>query len=47
MFAKILRRPVLAYVLSIFLVILGGISIATRPVSQFPNIAPPRVSMAP
>ena len=45
MFAKILRRPVLAYVLSIFLVILGGISIATRPVSQFPNIAPPRVSI--
>ena len=45
MFAKILRRPVLAYVLSIFLLILGGISIATRPVSQFPSIAPPRVSI--
>lgn len=45
MFAKILRRPVLAYVLSIFLVILGGISIATRPVSQFPNIAPPQVQI--
>ncbi len=45
MFGKILRRPVLAYVLSIFLVLLGGLAISTRPVSQFPNIAPPRVSI--
>ena len=40
---KFMRRPVLAIVLSIALVFLGVIAMRTRPVSQFPEISPPRV----
>lgn len=41
--AQFIKRPVLAMVLSIVIVFLGGLAIQTRPVSQFPEIAPPRV----
>lgn len=41
--AKFMRRPVLAIVLSIALVFLGVLAMRTRPVSQFPEISPPRV----
>ena len=40
---KFMRRPVLAMVLSIALVFLGVIAMRSRPVSQFPEISPPRV----
>lgn len=40
---KFIHRPVLAMVLSIVLVFLGVIAMRTRPVSQFPEISPPRV----
>jgi len=43
MFAKILHRPALAIVISLILIFLGGLAIATLPVSQFPDVAPPRV----
>lgn len=43
MLARFLHRPVLAIVLSVALMFLGFLAIATRPVSQFPEIAPPRV----
>jgi hydrophobic/amphiphilic exporter-1 (mainly G- bacteria), HAE1 family len=43
MFAKFIHRPVLAIVLSIVFIFLGILAIRTRPVSQFPEIAPPRV----
>lgn len=43
MFSRFIRRPVLAIVLSIVFVFLGILAIRTRPVSQFPEIAPPRV----
>jgi HAE1 family hydrophobic/amphiphilic exporter-1 len=43
MFSRFIRRPVLAVVLSIVFVFLGLLAIRTRPVSQFPEIAPPRV----
>src|SRR5690606_30188887 len=43
MFHKFIHRPVLAIVLSIVVVLLGGLAIRERPVSQFPEIAPPRV----
>ena len=43
MFTKFLRRPVLAIVLSIVLVFMGVLAMRTRPVSQFPEISPPRV----
>jgi len=45
MFAKFLRRPVLALVLSIVVVFMGLLSIKTLAVSQFPEIAPPRVTV--
>ena len=43
MFAKFIHRPVLAIVLSIVFIFRGVLAIRTRPVSQFPEIAPPRV----
>ncbi|WP_029147825.1 efflux RND transporter permease subunit [Methylophilus sp. 5] len=38
-----LRRPVMAIVLSLVMIFLGFLSIKTLPISQFPEIAPPRV----
>ncbi len=43
MFTKFMHRPVLAMVLSLALVFLGVLAIRTLPVSQFPEISPPRV----
>ncbi|MFZ4262277.1 efflux RND transporter permease subunit [Sphingobacterium sp. HJSM2_6] len=40
-----IKRPVTAMVISILIVIIGLISITTLPVSQYPNIAPPTVSV--
>lgn len=36
-------RPVLSIVISIFIVLLGAISLSTLPVEKFPDIAPPTV----
>lgn len=38
-----IRRPVLAIVLSVLVVFLGLLAMRSRPVSQFPEISPPRV----
>lgn len=46
MFEKFIHRPVLAIVLSILIVFVGLLSIGALPVSQFPEIAPPRVMVA-
>ena len=43
MFTKIFHRPALAIVISIIILFLGGLSIKTLPISQFPNVAPPSV----
>ena len=43
MFSKFLKRPVLAMVISIAIILMGVLSITTLPISQFPNIAPPMV----
>lgn len=43
MFQKFIHRPVLAISVSLVIVFLGLISIRSIPVSQFPEIAPPRV----
>jgi HAE1 family hydrophobic/amphiphilic exporter-1 len=43
MFAKILHRPALAIVISIIILFLGGLSMKTLPISQFPSVAPPSV----
>ncbi|MBE8714638.1 efflux RND transporter permease subunit [Sphingobacterium hungaricum] len=41
-----IKRPVTAMVISILICIIGGISIYTLPISQYPNIAPPTVSVS-
>src|SRR5467141_3955723 len=38
-----ISRPIVAMVISILMVIVGGITIVNLPISQFPNIAPPEV----
>jgi len=43
MFTRFIHRPVLAIVLSLVLVFLGLLAMRTLPVSQFPEISPPRV----
>ncbi|MCX4247115.1 efflux RND transporter permease subunit [Paraliomyxa miuraensis] len=46
MFAALLRRPVLSVVMSVVIVLLGALACFERPVSQFPDIAPPQVTIA-
>lgn len=43
MFTKFIKRPVLAIILSLVIIFLGGLAIKTLPTSQFPSIAPPMV----
>ncbi len=43
---KFIHRPVLAIILSIMVVFLGLLAMRTRPVSQFPEISPPRVMVS-
>src|SRR5690242_14998491 len=40
-----INRPIVAIVISLLLVIVGGITIFSLPVSQFPAIAPPEVQV--
>ena len=42
---KFINRPVLSTVISILIVILGVIGLPTLPVTQYPDIAPPTVSV--
>ena len=42
---KFINRPVLSTVISILIVILGIIGLATLPVTQYPDIAPPTVQV--
>ena len=43
MFSQFLHRPILAIVISIIILFMGGLSINTLPISQFPTVAPPSV----
>ena len=43
MFQSFIKRPVLAIILSLFIVLIGVLAIRALPISQFPEIAPPRV----
>ena len=43
---KFINRPVLSTVISILIVILGVIGLATLPITQYPDIAPPTVSVS-
>lgn len=45
MFSKFIKRPVLAISISLAIVFLGILAMNTRPISQFPSIAPPRVNI--
>ncbi len=43
MYRFFINRPIVAMVISILLVIIGGVSMLSLPVSQFPNIVPPEL----
>lgn len=43
MFNRFIKRPVLATVISILIILLGLLGLFTLPVSQYPDIAPPTV----
>lgn len=43
---RFINRPVLSTVISILLVILGFIGLATLPITQYPDIAPPQVNVS-
>src|SRR5580658_228628 len=40
-----IKRPIVAMVIAILTVIVGAVSIARLPVSQFPNIVPPEIQI--
>ncbi len=40
-----IKRPIVAMVIAILTVIVGAVTIATLPVAQFPNIAPPEIRL--
>lgn len=46
MFNKFIQRPVLAIVISLVILFLGGLAIKTLPTSQFPEVAPPMVMVS-
>src|SRR5271169_5413804 len=40
-----INRPIVAMVIAILMVIVGAVTIATLPIAQFPNIAPPEIKL--
>ena len=46
MFSKFIRRPVFAIVISIVILLMGGLAIMKLPTSQFPEISPPLVMVS-
>lgn len=45
MFKKFIQRPVLSLVISLMITLLGGLAMLSLPVTQYPDIAPPAVSV--
>jgi len=45
MFRRFIERPVLSTVISVILTLMGLISLYSLPITQFPDIAPPTVSV--
>jgi len=45
MFKQFIKRPVLAIVISVIIVFIGGLAIKQLPISQFPQIAPTTVNI--
>jgi len=46
MFSKFIRRPVFAIVISVVILLMGGLAIFQLPTSQFPEISPPLVMVS-
>ena len=46
MFSIFINRPVMAIAASLLILFMGFLSIKSLPVSQFPDIAPPRVTVS-
>ncbi|MBF1559155.1 MAG: efflux RND transporter permease subunit, partial [Prevotella salivae] len=44
-FTNFIKRPVLSTVISVFFVLLGAIGLVSLPIEQYPNIAPPTISV--
>src|ERR1700760_369087 len=46
MFAKFfIERPIFAWVISIVILLLGGVAVISLPIAQYPNITPPSVQV--
>ena len=45
-FTNFIKRPLLSTVVSIFLVLLGIIGLVSLPIEQYPNIAPPTITVS-
>lgn len=45
MFKKFIQRPVLSLVISLFITLMGMLALSGLPVTQYPDIAPPAVSV--
>lgn len=45
MVSKFIHRPVLSIVISLFILLLGGLGLTQLPTTQFPDIAPPEVNV--
>ena len=45
MFKKFIQRPVLSLVISLFMTLIGALALTGLPVTQYPDIAPPAVSV--
>jgi HAE1 family hydrophobic/amphiphilic exporter-1 len=45
-FSRFIKRPVLSTVISIVLVLLGFIGLASLPIEQYPDIAPPTIMVS-
>ncbi len=46
MAAFFVRRPIVAMVIAIIMVIIGVVSMVGLPIAQFPDIAPPEVQLS-
>ena len=45
MYRFFIQRPIVAMVIAILMVIGGAVSMTTLPISQFPSIVPPEISI--
>lgn len=40
-----IRRPVFAWAIALFIILLGVLSIPKLPIDRFPSVAPPQISI--